>query len=147
MRIAVVALLLACVPAASSAQATRGPEAAIREQHVALAAAINNRDAAAVAAFFTPDGDEVFFDHPRNVGPNAIRENLQKEFATWPATQRFTLTVTGIRVLTPDIAIVETLATFSEGEMKSNRGTSVMVRQNGKWLIAALRVYPAAAAR
>jgi hypothetical protein len=29
--------------------------------------------------------------------------------------------------------------------MKSNRGTSVMVRQNGKWLIAALRVYPAVA--
>ena len=133
--------------AASSAQPNQGPEAAIREQHVALAAAINKRDAAAVAAFFAPDGDEVFFDHPRIVGPNAIRQNQQKEFATWPATQRFTLEVTDIRVLTPDIAIVETLATFSEGEMKSNRGTSVMVRQNSKWLIAALRVYPAAAAR
>lgn len=122
-------------------------EAAIRQQHVALAAAVNKRDAAAVSKFFTADGDEIFFDGPRIVGANAIRENGQKAFATWPASQRFTLGVTNIRMLTPDIAIVETLATFSEGEMRSNRGTAVMVRQDGEWRTTALRVYPAAAAK
>jgi uncharacterized protein (TIGR02246 family) len=143
MRIVVIALALGCLPATSSTQPSQGPEAAIRERHVALAAAINKRDAGAVSAFFAPDGDEVFFDRSRLVGPEAIRQKQERQFATWPATQRFTLDVTGIRMLTPEIAIVETLATFSEGEMKSNRGTAVMVRKNGKWLIAALRVYPA----
>jgi uncharacterized protein (TIGR02246 family) len=143
MRIAITALALACISATSSAQPSPGPEAAIRKQYAALAAAINKRDAGAVSAFFAPDGDEVFFDNPRIVGPDAIRQNEAKAFATWPATQRFTLEVKSIRLLTPDIAIVETLAMFSEGEMKSNRGTAVMVRRSGNWLIAALRVYPA----
>jgi len=49
-------------------------------------------------------------------------------------------------MLSPDVAIVETVATFSEGPMQSNRGTLVMVRQGEKWLGAALRVYPAATA-
>lgn len=34
-----------------------------------------------------------------------------------------------------------------QGPMKSNRGTAVLVRQNGEWLIAALRVYPDAASQ
>ncbi len=55
MRIAVTALVLACVPAPACAQPNQGPEAAIREQHGVLATAINKRDAAAVAAFFTPE--------------------------------------------------------------------------------------------
>ena len=144
MRIAFTILLLTCVPVISSSQST--PETAIREQQAALAAAIDKRDAAAVAALFTMDGDEIFFDQPQLVGPDAIRKSAEERFSTWPATQRFTLTVRKIRVLSPDIAIVDTLATFSEGEMRSNRGTSVLVRQNGKWLTVALRVYPAAAA-
>ena len=81
------------------------------------------------------------------MGPDAIRQNQQKEFASWPTGQRFTLTVTNIRLLSPEIAIVETHATFSEGAVKSNRGTAVLVRQHGKWLIAGLRVYPDAASQ
>lgn len=144
-----LALVAACSPASDpnegAAAFTPEDESAIREQHVAIAAAINNRDAAALARFYTDDADEVFFDRPRTVGPDAIREASVEAFATWPDNQRFTLTVTDIRPLAPDIAIVETLATFSEGEMESNRGTTVMVRQSGVWLIRALRVYPAAA--
>lgn len=120
-------------------------EAAIRQQQAALNAAINKRDAAAIAEFFAADGDEVYFDNQRIVGRNAIRENQQKAFATWPKTQRFTLAVTNVRVLTPEIAIVDTLATFTEGEMKSNRGTAVWAHQDGKWLITTLRIYPSAA--
>ena len=62
--------------------ATKDAEAAIRQQHVALAAAVNKRDAGAVSKFFTQDGDEVFFDGPRIVGANAIREYQQKAFVT-----------------------------------------------------------------
>ena len=144
MRVTFVAMLLACIPASLSGQSSQPAEAAIREQVASNAAAINKRDAAGVAALFAPDGDQVIVDGPRVVGRTAIRDAVQKDLSTWPAARRITLAVTGIRMLTPDIAIVETTATFSEGPVQSNRGTSVLVRQGGKWVTAALRVYPAA---
>lgn len=146
MRAKCVALLAMCVSSPLVAQSAPAPERAFREHAAAYAAAINKRDATAVAALFTPDGDQIFVDHPRIAGRDAIRDAAQTMLATWPATMQFTLEVTGARILSPSIAIVETLATFSEGPVRSNRGTLVMVRQGGKWLAAALRVYPAATA-
>ncbi len=96
-----------------------------------------------VVATYTLDGDFVFFDGPRVVGREAIRKWTTDDLATMPSTKRITLTVTGIRFLADDIAIAETSARFNEGEARENRGTSVFVRQNGRWLVAALRVYPA----
>jgi len=126
-----------------SAQGRAADEGAIRAQTAAYEAAINKRDGTAVAAQFTPDGDFVFFDGPRVVGRQAIADSTKAALAGWSATMRFTLTVTAIRFLAPDIAIVETEAHFSEGDMRTNRGTSVAVRANGKWLLAAMRVYAA----
>jgi uncharacterized protein (TIGR02246 family) len=135
-----------CVSSPLVAQRALAPESAFREHAAAYAAAINKRDAAAVAALFTPDGDQIFVDGPRVVGRDAIRDATQTAIAAWPPTLQFTLAVTGVRMLSPNVAIVETVATFSEGPMQRNRGTLVMVRQSGKWLAAALRVYPAAKA-
>jgi hypothetical protein len=58
---------------------------------------------------------------------------------------RFTLEVSSVRFVRPDVALVETRAGFSEGEMHSNRGTALLERRDGKWLWTALRVYPAEA--
>jgi hypothetical protein len=69
----------------------------------------------------------------------AVSESL----ASWPSSRKFSLEVTNIRFLGSDLALVETFARFSEGEMTSNRGTALMARRNGKWLWEALRVYPA----
>lgn len=146
MQATCVALLVVCISEPLLAQRAPAPEAPFREHAAAYAAAINKRDAAAVAALFTPDGDQIFMDGSRIVGREALRDAAQAALAAWPSTQRFTLEVTGVRKLSPTIAIVETLATFSEGPIRSNRGTAVMVRQGGKWLTAALRVYPAATA-
>ena len=118
-------------------------EAAIRGNVAAFEAAVNKRDVAGVVATYTLDGDFVFFDGPRVVGREAIRKWTTDDLATMPSTKRITLTVTGIRFLADDIAIAETTARFNEGEARENRGTSVFVRQNGRWLVAALRVYPA----
>jgi hypothetical protein len=41
------------------------------------------------------------------------------------------------------VAIADTTARFSEGEPTQDRGTWVMVRNNGAWRVAALRVLPA----
>ena len=45
-------------------------------------------------------------------------------------------------VLAADVAVVETTLHFSEGPLREERGTLVMVRQGGTWLIAAARVLP-----
>jgi uncharacterized protein (TIGR02246 family) len=126
-----------------SAQGRAADETAIRAHAVAIENAINKRDAAALVALFTPDGDEINGDGPRVAGREAMRQAQEAEQAKWSPTMRFTLTVTGIRFLGQDIAIVETAARFNEGSVRANRGTWVSVREGGKWLIAALRVYPA----
>ena len=68
---------------------------------------------------------------------------LEAGFAATPASTRITLSVTSIRQLSQDVAIAETFAKFNEGAVRENRGTSVLVRQGGRWLVTALRVYPA----
>jgi uncharacterized protein (TIGR02246 family) len=143
MRTIIGALVLACGAATLPAQSRAIDEAAIRAHAVAIEGAINKRDATGVVALFTPDTDEINGDGPRLVGREAMRQSMVADFARWPATRRFTLAVTGIRFLGQDVAVVETTAQFSEGAIRSNRGTWVIVRQGGTWLIAALRVYPA----
>jgi uncharacterized protein (TIGR02246 family) len=96
-----------------------------------------------MAGLFSPHGDFVFFDSPRFVGRDSIAKVTNDGISKWPSTRRFSLEVTNIRFLGSDLALVETLARFSEGEMTSNRGTALMARRNGKWLWEALRVYPA----
>ncbi len=143
MRNIILALAVISLAAPLAAQDRAADEAAIRAHAVAVENAINNRDAAALVALFTPDGDEILGDGPRLVGREAIRQAQEARQAQRSPTMRFTLEVTGIRLLGQDIAIVETTARFSEGPIRANRGTWVSVRQGGKWLIAALRVYPA----
>ena len=139
----VITLALLFSSGTARTQSRPADETAIRAHVAAYQVAINERDGVAVGALFATDGDFVFFDGPRVVGRDAVRQSTETALASWPATMQFTLSVTGIRFLRPDLAIVETLAHFSEGDMRSNRGTSVVVRREGKWLIAALRVFPA----
>jgi len=77
------------------------------------------------------------------IGRDSIAASANREFNTASQSQRINIVVSNIRFLTPDIAIVETVATFTEGEVRENRGTSVLVREGGTWLQAALRVFAA----
>lgn len=135
-------------PAPPVTQAGRASDqsGAFREHAKAYENAINKRDAAAVGALYTQNADLVIIDGQRLQGRDAIRDASDKDLKTWPKGRQIKLQVTGSRMLTPDIGVVETTATFSEGPVRSNRGTAVLVRENGKWLISSLRVYPAVAA-
>ena len=139
---------IAAPPAAPVTQAGRAADqsGAFREHAKAYESAMNKRDATAVGALYTQNADLVIGDGPRLRGRDAIRDATDKELQTWPKGRQFKLQVTGSRMLTPDIGVVETTATFSEGPVRSNRGTAIIVRENGKWLISSLRVYPAVAA-
>lgn len=143
MRMTVLAFCL-LLPATGPAlaQTHTRDEAAIRKSVAAFEAAVNQRDSRALARLFSPSGDYVFFDSPLIVGRDSI-EKATGSLSRWPSTRRFSLEVTSIRFLRSDIALVETLARFTEGEMTSNRGTALMTRRDGKWFWEALRVYPA----
>jgi uncharacterized protein (TIGR02246 family) len=144
MRTTLVAIsLLLSTSAPAFAQSHLKDEAAIRAQVAAYEAAINGRDRHALAALFTPEADFVYFDGPRLVGRDSIVARTSNAFAEWPSTMRFTLKVSSVRFLRSDVALVETDAGFSEGVMRSNRGTALLERRGNKWLWTALRVYPA----
>jgi uncharacterized protein (TIGR02246 family) len=143
MRTTIIAFLIAAGATNLPAQSRAVDEAAIRAHAAAIESAINKRDADALAALFTTDADEINVDGPRNAGRDVMRQVWATDFTKWPKTQRFTLAVTGMRFVRQDIAIVETTGHFNEGPVRSTRGTWVSVRQDGQWLITALRVYPA----
>jgi uncharacterized protein (TIGR02246 family) len=139
--------LMACrseqVPAAGADSDRASGEAAIRSQVAAYESGFNRRDAASIANLFATDGDFIIYDGPRLIGRDAIRQSIERDFSNLAPTLRVGIKVTNIRFLTPDLAIVETVATFNEGDIRENRGTSVMVRSAGNWLQGALRVFAA----
>ena len=91
MRHAVVVLAVACGAAPLSAQSRPADEAAIRAHAVVIENALNKRDAAALVALFTPDGNEINGDGPRVAGREAMRQTEAIALAKWPSTLRFTL--------------------------------------------------------
>ena len=139
----ILAVGLVQAAAAGATQGTPGDNAAIRANVAAFQTAWNKRDVAGVVATYAPDGDIVVFDGPRTAGREAIRREMEANLSTTPSTKRITLTVSSIRFLGHDVAIADTEARFNEGAVLENRGTSVFVRRNGSWLVAALRVFPA----
>jgi len=144
MRIPFIALtLLLPVTTSSLAQEHARDEAAIRQRVAAYATAVNRRDLTGLAGLFTPDADFAYFESPLVVGRDSIAKVTGEGLAKWPASRRFTLETSRVRFLRPDVALVETVGHFSEGEMTSNRGSAVLVRDHGTWSWAALRVYPA----
>jgi uncharacterized protein (TIGR02246 family) len=132
------------VPSTSAAPGTAAEETAIRAEVAAGEAAINGRDFAAFAALFVPDGDVILGDGPQSAGPKAIRRTFETGWADAPADRQISITVVGVRFLSADIAVVDIAARFSVGEPAQDRAISVMVRRDGVWRIAALRVFSAA---
>lgn len=126
-------------------QGRTSDETALRAKVAAFEAAINKRDMSGVAALYATDADVIVSDGPLATGRAAIQAATQRDWGSAPAARRISLTVTGIRFVGSGVAIVNTRAQFSEGTLKEDRGTWVMVRQpGGDWLITALRVMPVA---
>ncbi len=125
----------------SSRYQVGNPDAdAIRALIAAIEAATNRRDAAGVAATFTSDGDLWVAGGPRFSGPAEIRRN-EEEFYRTPGFQKWRITAESIRFLTSDVALVDSASktTLDSGETQA-KATIVVVRKNGDWRIAAVRV-------
>lgn len=118
-------------------------EAAIRALIAGSQDAINNRDFAAFTAPFLPDADTIVLTRPKASGPEAIRMAMEAGWAAMP-DRMITISVDAIRFIGPDTAVADSVATFSSGEPAVDRSTGVLVRRDGVWRVAALRVYAGA---
>src|SRR5262249_17458844 len=146
--LAVVALMVISNPAlAQNQEAT----AALRGRVEAFQTAWNAHDAAAVAAFFVDDADQIMGSGAVTKGRSAIEPWWRDQFAAMAKGEKLQLVATDVRMVSPDVGLINTDATTtgrhkSNGEFKSDehdRGTWVMVRRDNRWLISALRVQQA----
>jgi len=114
---------------------------------------LNNRNAAATAAFFTEDADLMMFNLPGVHGRQAIRNWWQKvwqsKFNKQEPGRKGTIIPNSIRFLASDVALVN-IETKTGGRdslgielpIRGARGTWLLHRQNGSWLISAMRAMP-----
>lgn len=120
-------------------------EAAIRALTKEVETLVNRRDFAAYSKLFTDDGDVVINELERTTGQSAIRAAFEGGWQGQPAACRITLHNDSIRFVATDIALIENRGTFTGCKaFGPGRDTAVVVRRNGKWMIAALRIYQAA---
>ena len=123
-------------PAAARAQSP-ADEAAVRARLAAYAEARNQRDAHAEALCYTADGD-----FRSSLGPFVSgREAIEKQLTVNDPSYRFGLTVTHLRFLGPQTAIVDAEVKAGVGGNQGTLvGTYVMMKQGADWLIAAARI-------
>ncbi len=122
----------------------------LRPQVRALVAAyedaFNRRDPDALSALYREDADLIVRNGPVVRGEQAIRDWWHAYFEK-PRSYRALFIVDEIRMLGDDAALLNVTATGAPLEpssepvpVRSARGTWVLVRQGGRWRIAALRV-------
>ena len=143
-RLMVLAVFIVSVQTALP-QSRSADEAALRAQVAAFESSVNKRNIPGVGALYAADADVIMNDAPVVTGRVAIQTATQRDWGSASPARRITLSITGIRFVGPNVAIVNTRAQISEGPVKEDRGTWVMAKQaDGKWLINALRVMPMA---
>jgi len=115
----------------------------------AYRSAWNTHDASALAAFFTDDADSVMGNRPARRGRQAIRDSWRDYFANQEPERHLKIVVNSVRFVAADVAIIN-VATTTGGQARQGeelparrfRGTWVLRRQSGNWLISAMRGMP-----
>jgi uncharacterized protein (TIGR02246 family) len=129
-------------PETSSEGSKLAPElAAIRAGSEAFVAAFNKKDAKAVAALWTEDGEYIDDSGHAFLGREAIETGYAAFFAANPdATLQ--LMIDSMKLLSSDSAIEDgqTLVTLTpQGNQDVGKYTVVHVKVNGKWFMASVR--------
>jgi uncharacterized protein (TIGR02246 family) len=116
-------------------------EAAIRANVAAFVKAYNAKDAKAIAALFTPDGQIVDKEGNAAEGREAIEKEFKEIFSEAPE-KRIEVTIESLRFIGSDLAIEEgaTKETPARGETPEYDSYTVLhVKRDGKWLMAMAR--------
>ena len=143
MRVVLGSLAVTLLVTPARGQDRSADETAVRNRVAAATSALNRRDGAAFGALFSADADVIVLANPRTHGRPAIQAVAAKDWAAAP-NERATITPTEIRFVGADVAIANTVGRFTGGATPSeDRGTWVLYRESGGWVITALRVMPA----
>jgi uncharacterized protein (TIGR02246 family) len=124
-------------------------EQEVRELYRRLLDGWNRRDAAAMAALFTENGNVVGFDGSQLSGPGEIAAVLGKIFAEHQ-TPPFVDIVREVRSLSPDVALLRaTVGMVRPGQAELNPALNaiqslVAARRGGQWRIELFQNTPAA---
>jgi uncharacterized protein (TIGR02246 family) len=136
------AVLLIVPPAWTGGGKSPSPEeAAMKARAKALIAAFDRGDAAALAAFWTEDGDYVDEGGRRYQGRKAIEAYFSKLLAAGKGA-KLKIHRTAFRFVRPDLAIGDgVMEVFPPGggPTTSTRYTAVQVKQDGQWLFESVR--------
>ena len=113
----------------------------------------DRHDPDALSAFYRDDADIIIRNSPIIHGAQSIRQWWKKYFSQ-PRPYRVQLIIEEIRMVGDDVALLNFVATGAAIEttaelmpVRKTRATWIIVRENGEWLIAALRVLPSEADR
>ena len=126
-------------PAKTSA--VNADEQAIHKSAKAFEAAYRAKDADAIAAGFTPNGEVVDTDGNAVRGRAAIADEFRKMFQEHPEG-RMTVSIQSIRFAAPDVAIEDGTTTLVRGHTEPplhERYAAVQVKIDGHWLVASTR--------
>jgi uncharacterized protein (TIGR02246 family) len=114
---------------------------ALRKRAAEFVAAFDKGDAAAVAGFWTPDGDYVDQLGRQVKGRGEIQKLYEKAFAERKGATLSVAPTSG-RMVTPDVAIEDgvTVVTPADGGPgTAARYTAVLVRKDDRWLLESVR--------
>lgn len=118
-----------------------GPEQTIKDRSKDFDAAWNKHDAQAVAAYYTTDGDIVTDDRNALSGRDGIQQALTDAFGGQLKDSVLKTTVSTVRLIKPDVAIVDAEAEIKTGDADARKLhlVSVLVNKDGKWLTETTR--------
>ncbi len=127
--------------------------AAVRRQFEAYERTFNTHDPVALSKFFTEDADFVMGNLPEINGRQAIenwwRDYWRSKFNKQEPARRGTFNLHSLRFLSADVALANIESTTggrdslgAELQTRKARGTWLLHRQNGNWLISAIRGMP-----
>lgn len=112
-------------------------EQEIKARSAEFAAAWQKHDAALIAAFYTVDGDIVTGNGRVLSGRDGIEETLRDAFDNALKDSTYTATVQKVKLIKPDVAIVDydaELKGANADEPRKFHMVGVLVKQGDKWL-------------
>jgi uncharacterized protein (TIGR02246 family) len=120
-------------------------EQALHSLYQQLIEAWNNGDGQAYGAVFTADASYVDVTGTNTQGRQAISASHQHLFQTFLKGSQLVATITSIRFLRPDVALLHVQGnTLLPGQVelapdRATLETAIAVKEQGKWLFAALQ--------
>jgi uncharacterized protein (TIGR02246 family) len=148
--LASVALVAALGLAGRAQQPGAGSDAEMQKLADQFVAAWNKGDAKTLASMFAAEGIRIAADGQRSVGRNEIQKGLEQSFAGPAKNSKLTVRQGQTSQITPDVRVVEGTYEVALGEPSAppdrpglkGRFLNTVVRQDGRWLLAANAAIP-----